>query len=218
MQTVGVAFLARAWLPVTRRKALAIVSRPRFAPRVLAPGHRRLLTVSAMGNQGLSGKEHGVEVYDEESAPKPNVTFTEEELRANLSEQEYNVTQMKGTERAWTGRYLNVKEDGTFACVVCKAELFRTDKKFESGSGWPSFSDVADRGAVVLISDKSGGMTRTEVTCASCGAHLGHVFSDGPKDTGLRYCINGCSLKFAPKDEKTAAAAAAQSDTAKTED
>ena len=102
-----------------------------------------------------------------------------------------------GTDQAWTGKYVNIKEDGTFMCVVCGVNLFKTDKKFESGSGWPSFSDVADQSNVLRIVDDSFGMKRTEVVCASCGAHLGHVFDDGPKeDTGLRYCINSASLKF----------------------
>ena len=101
-----------------------------------------------------------------------------------------------------------MKEDGSFNCVVCDAVLFKSDKKFESGSGWPSFSDVAEKGNVARIVDSSHGMIRTEVVCSTCGAHLGHVFEDGPKeDTGLRYCINSASLKFDAKK-------AASSDTA----
>ena len=106
-----------------------------------------------------------------------------------------------GTERAWSGRYVSTKEPGVFNCVVCGTELFRSDKKFESGSGWPSFSEVAKKGNVVRVVDESHGMVRTEVVCGKCGAHLGHVFDDGPQeDTGLRYCINSVSLKFQPKD------------------
>ncbi len=105
-----------------------------------------------------------------------------------------------GTERAWVGRYVNVKENGEFHCIVCDTRLFGSDKKFESGSGWPSFSDVAEKGNVHRIVDNSLGTVRTEVVCANCGAHLGHVFDDGPsEDTGLRYCINSCSLKFNAK-------------------
>lgn len=100
------------------------------------------------------------------------------------------------------GRYLNVKEDGTFTCVVCGNVLFKTNKKFDSRSGWPSFSDVASKSdSVVRVVDESHGMVRTEVLCGQCSAHLGHVFEDGPKDTGLRYCINGASLKFSPQQK-----------------
>ena len=99
---------------------------------------------------------------------------------------------------------MNVKDDGVFECVVCETELFRSDKKFESGSGWPSFTDVAKKGNVVRIVDDSHGMVRTEVACGKCGAHLGHVFDDGPRDsdTGLRYCVNSCSLKFSSTEQK----------------
>lgn len=170
-----------------------------------------------MGNQVVT--KGNDPVYKTGEEPTPKVTFTEEELRAKLTEEEYNVTQGKGitkqplssyvlicccifigTERAWTGKYVNVKEDGVFNCVVCNYELFRSDKKFESGSGWPSFTDVAKQGHVLRIVDDSGGMVRTEVVCGQCGAHLGHVFDDGPEeDTGLRYCVNSASLKFDPK-------------------
>ena len=127
------------------------------------------------------------------------VTFKEEELRSRLTAEEFKVTQLKGTERAFTGKHLDVKEEGVFTCVVCGNELFRTDKKFESGTGWPSFSDVAHKGNVFRIVDESQGMVRTEVVCGNCGAHLGHVFDDGPQeDTGLRYCVNSASLKFDP--------------------
>ena len=121
-------------------------------------------------------------------------THTQTHTRAHTHTHMHTHT---GTERAWTGQYVNVKENGNFNCVVCDTELFDTNKKFESGSGWPSFSDVAKQGNVLRIIDDSLGMVRTEVVCGKCGAHLGHVFDDGPKeDTGLRYCINSSSLKF----------------------
>ena len=124
------------------------------------------------------------------------INKTEEELRAALTPEQYHVTQEKGTERPFTGKYNDHHEQGVYRCVVCGNELFRSDEKFNSHCGWPSFTAPVSEDKVEETPDHSHGMSRVEVTCDRCGAHLGHVFTDGPAPTGLRYCINSASLDF----------------------
>ncbi len=127
---------------------------------------------------------------------RPTKTFDAKELRERLDPTQYDVTQNAGTERAFTGQYWDCHDDGTYSCVVCGEALFTSETKFDSGTGWPSFWQPVSPDAVAEHRDVSHGMARVEATCATCGAHLGHVFPDGPRPTGSRYCMNSASLSL----------------------
>lgn len=127
------------------------------------------------------------------------VKKTAAEWKKQLGLEAYEVTRLEGTERAYSSKYWNLHDKGIFSCVCCGLDLFSSDTKFDSGTGWPSFYQALNKTCVLEESDKSYGMVRTKVTCSRCGAHLGHVFDDGPNPTGLRYCMNGIALTFRKK-------------------
>jgi peptide-methionine (R)-S-oxide reductase len=125
-----------------------------------------------------------------------NVNKTEDQWKKELTPEQYRVLREKGTEAPYSGEYVNTKAKGKYVCAACGNELFRSDTKFDAGCGWPSFFAAAAKDNIITKTDRSLGMERTEIMCAKCGGHLGHVFDDGPKPTGLRYCVNSVSIKF----------------------
>ena len=135
----------------------------------------------------------------EEVSQANRETMSDDEWRKKLTPEEYYVTRQKGTEPAFSGRYWNSKEQGNYNCVCCGQPLFSSETKYESGTGWPSFSGPLDPANVATETDRTHGMIRTEVTCSRCGAHLGHVFPDGPAPTGLRFCMNSAALRLEKK-------------------
>ena len=136
------------------------------------------------------------------SSSTPKIVKADNEWRHQLTPEQYRVAREHGTERAFTGPHWDEKRAGMYTCVCCGKPLFSADTKFDSGTGWPSFWAPVSEGAVEAHDDRSLSMRRTEVRCASCDAHLGHVFPDGPKPTGMRYCMNGSALAFAPKTDE----------------
>jgi len=139
-------------------------------------------------------------VSDNSRRENEKIVKSDQEWRSELDEETFHVLREKGTERAFTGKYWNLKDDGIYKCAACGEPLFSSETKYDSGSGWPSFYQPADPDSVQEIKDMSHGMVRTEVVCKKCESHLGHVFPDGPPETGLRYCINSASLQFEKKE------------------
>ena len=159
------------------------------------------------GNSGSRWRAHGSErqaVTMTDRATERTVP-SDDELRGRLTPMQYEVTQKAGTERAFSGIYWDTKDDGTYHCIVCDQALFSSDTKYDSGSGWPSFYEAIGSDKVISETDRSLGMVRTEARCANCGAHLGHVFPDGPQPTGDRFCMNSASLDLKPRADAESA-------------
>lgn len=155
------------------------------------------------GSSAQAQTEDGQDMQKKSGEKIEKIKKSDEEWREELSSEEYYILRKKGTEQAFTGKYYKHKEDGIYVCAACGTELFSSDAKYESGSGWPSYYKPVSKQNVDTETDMTYGMVRSEVSCARCGGHLGHVFDDGPQPTGLRYCINSVALDFVASDATT---------------
>lgn len=170
---------------------------------LLAISFMLLLNNASQNNMSATATNKGLSDSTKHKGNKmpDKIIKTDEVWKKELTPEQYRILREKGTERAFTGKYWNNFEYGTYVCAGCGTPLFESDTKFESGCGWPSYFEPIDSSRIIYREDKSYGMIRTEVLCAKCGGHLGHVFDDGPPPTGLRYCINSGSMKFIQKDK-----------------
>ena len=201
MKKIWIPFVSIAFIAATCNNNTSTASMPESADQTTANANSQLPatdTIDAtMANQPKS--EIKTEPKKEENMSEEKISMSNEEWKNKLSSEEYRVLREHGTERAFTGEFYDHHEHGVYLCAACKSPLFSSETKFESGTGWPSYYAPLNERSVEETKDASLGMVRTEVHCAKCGGHLGHVFDDGPNPTGLRYCINSISLDFEKK-------------------